>query len=175
MQCWRPCPLPPAQPSVALGSSASPLSMRSTITKLVELSIFSKVAGNKQFSSWCPSLLPPLHAFPPPPRFSFNSYAHLSHLGPVHVHCDKPWRHARVRVLCFLFFFLCFSKQFSLTPRVFTFSPSLTIIRCWGNSFLSTNAWSVTPTLIIIVLSNTANHNVTERAVSSLDIKSAEK
>lgn len=66
MQCWRPCPLPPAQPSVALGSSASPLSMRSTITKLVELSIFSKVAGNKQFSSWCPSLLPPLHAFPPP-------------------------------------------------------------------------------------------------------------
>lgn len=47
MQCWRQCPLPPAQPSVALGSSASPPSMRSTITKLIELSLFSKVAGTK--------------------------------------------------------------------------------------------------------------------------------
>lgn len=47
MQCWRPCRLPPAQPSAALGSSASLPSMRSTITKLIELSLFSQVAGTK--------------------------------------------------------------------------------------------------------------------------------
>lgn len=50
MQCWRQCPLPPAPPSAALGSSASPPSMRSTITKLIELSLSKVAETNKTFS-----------------------------------------------------------------------------------------------------------------------------
>lgn len=100
LQCWRRCPLPPAPPSVALGSSASPPSMRSTITKAYRTLSLSKVAEtNKQ------KINPPKHSpllfLPtislvhiPPPRMHHSEHS-LTRDARTHV----PEEHRLVRVL----------------------------------------------------------------------------
>lgn len=75
MQCWRQCPLPPAQPSAALGSSASPPSMRSTITKLIELSLSLRLLKKTQTFPYF------YHFSDPYPRMHHYNHT-LNSLGP---------------------------------------------------------------------------------------------
>lgn len=144
MQCWRQCPLPPAQPNVALGSSASPPSMRSTITKLIELSLL-KGCWNTTFLFFFMSFSPPSVCMP--------IHTALSCFGPVHVHTAISW---------------CLETGTRLSACVCVcwcvFLPPPSITRCWGNGFSFPYAWSVTPSFIII-LSPMAKHNVTENSL----------
>lgn len=96
MQCWRPCPLPPAQPSAALGSSASPLSMRSTITKAYRSVSLLKGCWNKTFASSCPPHLPQCmpHHTPALLTLTFTPWTAHTHTGALMPVC--------VSFLCFL-------------------------------------------------------------------------